>query len=214
MAPMTSYVERGNIGKHTLPPAQALFAPLVAFILALCFALGLPYAAAQINASRGEERSVSLENSVKAAFIYKFLAYAEWPSHAFKSPNAPITIGVAGSEEVAAELNRIVAGRTVNTRPITVRQVTGNEVLADVQVLFVGAGQNAQLGNLLRKAQQQSMLSVTEDESALARGSIINFKQVDGRIRFDVSLDAADRSGLKLSSRLLGVAHQVHKVAP
>lgn len=211
MAPMTSYVERGNIGENAFPPAQVFSAPLVAFMLALC--LGLPYAAAQINAARSEERSVSLENSVKAAFIYKFLAYAEWPSHAFKSANAPIAIGVAGSEEVAAELNRIVAGRTVNNRPITVRQLSGNDMPADVHALFVGAGQSAQLGNLLKKAQQQSMLSVTEDEGALARGSIINFKQVDGRIRFDVSLEAADKSGLKLSSRLLGVAHQVHKVA-
>ena len=154
---------------------------------------------------------VGLERSVKAAFLYKFLGYTEFPVTAFADASAPFVIGVVGADDLAAELARIVAGRTVNGRAVTVRSLKENEAPAGVHLLFVAAADTPKLARLQKLVPQQPMLTVTETENGLAQGSVINFKIVDERVRFDVALDAAERNNVKLSSRLLTVAHQVRK---
>ncbi|TFW28547.1 YfiR family protein [Massilia arenosa] len=155
--------------------------------------------------------AAALERSVKAAFLYKFLGYAEFPATAFADGTAPVVIGVAGSDEMAGELTRIVAGRTVNGRPIAVRSLREPEAAVGVHLLFLAGTDGARVGRWLRAAPQQPMLVVSEAPDGLPQGSVINFNIIDERVRFDVSLDAADRWNVKLSSRLLTVAHQVRK---
>lgn len=158
--------------------------------------------------------NATLERSVKAAFLYKFLGYAEFPATAFADAATPLTIGVAGADELAAELTRIVAGRTVQSRTITVKILRDNEAPVGVHLLFVGGDDSARLRGILKAGVPPRMLIVTESESGLQNGSVINFKIVEERVRFDVSLEAADRNSVKLSSRLLTVANHVHKGAP
>jgi hypothetical protein len=157
---------------------------------------------------------VSLEYRVKAAFLYQIAGYVEWPKHAFPRPDSPVTIGVLGAEPLAEELSRIAPGRTVGNRRIAVRRLTEPVGLEGVQVLFVGRERRSQVGALAQKAGERAVLVVTESESALAEGSMVNFVVVDGRVRFEVGLDAARRGGLTLSSRLLAVAQQVRSGAP
>lgn len=175
---------------------------LLLLLLAVLFSL--PLAIAQPPVA-----GVTLEHSVKAAFLYKFSSYVEWPR--MPSADRVLTIGVIGADDVAHELSRIAAGRTVNDRSLAVKRIGENDSLVDVHILFIGAAYNRPLDPLLRNAQQNSVLTVTERDDALAHGSVINFKLVDGRVRFDVSLPAAEKSNLKLSSRMLAVAHQVQK---
>ncbi|MBI4205330.1 MAG: YfiR family protein [Betaproteobacteria bacterium] len=164
--------------------------------------------------SAADNESATLEHRVKAAFLYKIAGYVEWPHSSFAQPDTPITIGVVGAEPVAAELSRISTGRTAQNRPITVRQLKSNELPAGVHILFVGRAESGQLNQLVPKAQQRSILIVTESEGALAQGSAINFVMADGRVRFEVSLGSAEKSKLKLSSRLLAVAQEVFTRAP
>ena len=154
--------------------------------------------------------SQALERRVKAAFIYKFLGYAEFPAGAFADPGAPVTIGVVGSDEMAAELARVVAGRSVGGRPVVVRQLREGEGGNAVHLLFVAGSDSARAGRIL-KSSPPALLPVTECESGLQQGSVINFRIVDERVRFDVSLDSAERNNVKLSSRLLTVANRVVK---
>jgi hypothetical protein len=156
----------------------------------------------------------ALERSVKAAFIYKFLAYTEYPAGAFADAAAPMVIGVAGSEDMAAEVARIAAGRSVNNRPVLVRQLRDNESAAGVHLLFAAGSDSARAARVLRQASAGPMLLVTECGNGLQIGSVINFKIVEERVRFDVSLEAADKNNIKLSSRLLTVANHVSKGAP
>jgi hypothetical protein len=79
-----------------------------------------------------------------------------------------------------------------------------------VHLLFLSASAGASAARIARSA-QQPLLLVTEGDSGLAHGSVINFRIIDQRVRFDVSLEAADKHNVKLSSRLLTVANQVHK---
>lgn len=175
---------------------------------ALCgeHALAAPAHAENAAASQGIERRV------KAAFLYKFLGYAEFPLGAFVDAASPVTIGVIGADDLAAELARIVSGRTVNNRPVVVRVLRESELGTPVHLLFIGGLDAGRVGRMVRAA-GNAMLVVTECDGGLQQGSAINFRIVDERVRFDVALDAAERNGIKLSSRLLTVANRVQKGA-
>lgn len=146
------------------------------------------------------------ESTIKAAFLYKFAGYVEWPPAAFPAPDSPLVIATSFADDVATELEKVASGRTVNGRPITVRRLRDGETLQGVHLLFVGRREpNARA--LLRAAQQHGALGVTE--TGLEAGGAINFVLAEDRVAFEVSLEAAERSGLRISSRMLAVARRV-----
>ena len=148
--------------------------------------------------------------SVKAGFLYKFLGYVDFPTGPL-DPGAPYVVGVVGAEDVAAELARLSAGRLVNNHAVVVRRMQGADPAAGLHLLFIGAAESAGEAALVKAAQQAGVLSVTESATGIESGSVINFRLVDERVRFEVSLAAADKGRLKLSSRLLSVAYAVQK---
>jgi hypothetical protein len=156
------------------------------------------------------EAADTLERQVKAAYLYKFAGYVEWPEASFSRPEAPITIGVLGAEALAGDLAQLVAGRTANSRTITAKRLKPGDALSGVNILFVGKEETGRLTQLVALARPHAVLIVTESEGALTQGSVINFTLVDRRVRFEISLGSAEKSSLKLSSRLLAVAQQVY----
>lgn len=181
-----------------------LAALLMVYAALLALLSGWPRADAQAADDAG-----MLEQRIKAAFLYKFAGYVEWPAASFARPETPVTIGVIGNEPLAVELVQAVTGRTVNDRSVTVKRLRSGESLAGIHILFIGRDESARLAQLAQTASTRSILTVTESDGALARGSVINFVLTDGRVRFEIALDSAEKSGLKLSSRLLAVAQQV-----
>ena len=156
------------------------------------------------NASTAIEAS---EAGVKGAYLYKFAGYVEWPPEALGAADAPFTIGVAGADDVAAELERIVPGRTLHGHRAVVRRLREGEAIAGMQMLFVGRGGDLQA--ILRRAQQPGLLVVTDSERGLEPGSAINFVLAAEHVGFEVSVEAAERNGLRISSRMLNVARRV-----
>jgi uncharacterized protein DUF4154 len=154
------------------------------------------------------QRNEASEASVKAAFLYKFAGYIEWPRAALEAPDAPFVIGVLGSDEVAADLAKVLPGRTIAGRAATVKRLKEGEPLKGVHLLFIAKGE-PRLAAILRQALQQGVLAVTETERGLELGSAINFVIADDRVGFEVSLDSAEKSGHKISSRMLAVARRV-----
>jgi hypothetical protein len=152
---------------------------------------------------------VDREVQVKAAFVYKFGDFVEWPAGALGGADDAFVIGVIGADAMAAELERVVAGRTVQERKVVVRRMRRGEALGRLHVLFIGESESARLTDVASAAQSQPVLVVTESDNATARGSMINFVSVDGRVRFDVALPSAERRRLKISARLLAVARKV-----
>lgn len=150
-----------------------------------------------------------IEIQVKAAYLYKFSAYVEWPPSTFAQADTPITIGVVGTDALVAALNNLKQSLSASSRGIKVKQLKPEEPLAGVQILFIGGVENKELKRLLEGIQSQPVLTVTDFPGALDAGSAINFVPIDDRIRFEVSLAHAERSGLKISARLLSVAHKV-----
>ncbi|HEY0588197.1 MAG TPA: YfiR family protein [Pseudoduganella sp.] len=147
-----------------------------------------------------------LERSVKAAFLYKFLGYMEFPA----DPGPALVVGVLGADDVAAELAHITSGRNVGNRSISVRKLAEGDALDGLNLLFVGGG-TALPEAAQRAAEKNGTVLVTELDNGLQSGSVINFRLVDERVRFEVSLPAAERCNVRLSSRLLSVAYYVQK---
>jgi hypothetical protein len=148
------------------------------------------------------------EDSVKAAYVLKFLNYVEWPPSAI---NGPYVIGVANDDAMLAELQRQSAGRSINRREVKVRRIAADEPLGGVQVLFAGGRNERARQAVLQQASGQPVLLVSDAEGALQQGSMINFRLVDQRVRFEVALEPVRRAGLQLNTRLLSVAIAVIK---
>lgn len=167
----------------------------------------LPLAGVPVRAHAAPD-AYSVE-SVKAAFLYRFLEYVEWPSGT--STEGPLVIAVLGDDALGAELHRNVRGRSAQGREVRVRNVASVQEGIDAQVLFVSAQWKKRLAAIADSHTHDPVLVVTEGDGALERGSVINFLVVDGNVRFEISLPAAEQRGLKLSSRLLNVALRVEK---
>jgi hypothetical protein len=146
---------------------------------------------------------------IKAAYLYQFGGFVDWPPRSFTGPDTPFVIGVIGADAIARELEQVVATRTVRGRRVLVRRLLVGDPLDGLHMLFVGEGQTARLRGLLASAREAPLLVVTESEEGLAQGGMINFVAVGNRVRFDVDLPQAHRSELRISSRLLGVARRV-----
>jgi len=190
--------------------AKPALMPLAALCLFLAQPLTCWSGSGQVSATTAESRAVSVERGVKAAYLYKFLGYVEFPTAALE-PGASYVIGVIGADDIATELARIAVGRNINNHPVAVRVLRAGDPVVGVHLLFAGEAEStATVSSLMRSAQQAGALGVT-DAAGLRVGSVINFRLIEDRIRFEVSLEAADKSNLKLSSRLLSVAYVVQK---
>src|SRR5690606_477371 len=120
--------------------------------------------------------------------------------------------GVAGNEDITPELRRITLGRTVNQRPISIRSVSQEDSLAGIHLLYIGPANPVAQAVLLQAAQDLPIVTVTNGDDGQVNDSAIQFKEVDGRIRFEVSLTAVERCGCRFSARMLSVALRVHPV--
>jgi hypothetical protein len=180
---------------------------LLAFVLgALLLAMSCLSA---FGAQSGEQ--AQLERNVKAAFLYKFLGYVDYPDGAMAGAADPLVIGVLGANDVADELKRISAGRSMNGRAVVVRKLRADEAMGKLHMLFIGDDDVADIEHALAAVRQAPVLTVTETARSLRHDSVINFRVIDERVRFEVSLDAAEKNNLKLSSRLLAVAYKVQR---
>lgn len=153
----------------------------------------------------------ALEEQVKAAMIFKFLSYVDWPKTAFSVPEEPLRVWVLGASRIGNELRDAVAERTVNGRPVDLFAVNGIHEITKPHAVFVGLHAERYLPELARLAEQEAFLIITENSEGLHTGSTINLRLIDGRMGFDVSLTSAQLSNLKLSARLLSVASSVEQ---
>ncbi len=151
------------------------------------------------------------ETQIKAAFIYNFTKFIEWPKAAFPAKGNPIVIGILGETPLTAELGVIVAGRQVNGRPIAVTSVRTAEDLASVQVLFVSASEDAAFGEFAPALAGNALLTVGESPGFAAANGAIVFVRLNGKLRFEINLSAAERAGLKISGELQKLAAAVKR---
>ena len=181
----------------------ALFGAARSLLLAIIIAGGVwPACQAQSDLQAAEYK-------VKAAFLYKFTSYVEWPAEVFDRPDSPFVLGVAGADALADELTQIAVGRSIGGRPVAVRKLHRGDPVSRLHILFIGRSDRGLPSDVLASAEGRPVLTVTESEEAFALGSVINFVIVDDKVRFDVALREAELANLKVSARLLSVARKV-----
>ncbi len=198
---MLSIAAGGSGVTHVALPTGAWRRALLALAAVALAAIGAQ--------ARAEAQPQASEAEVKAAYLYRFATYVEWPAKAFTSPEEPFMIGVIGADDVEAQLAVIVRGRRMGTHPIAVRAMHEGDDVKGVQLLFVAAGQSDRLPAIVQAARAAGALVVTESPGALEQGSEINFVPIGDRIGFEVSLASAQRSGHRISSRMLALARRV-----
>jgi hypothetical protein len=146
-------------------------------------------------------------DEVKAAFLYRFGTYVEWPT--IKAAGDPVTIAVLGAPNIASLLTEYVPGRNIQGRPVEVRPITRTEEVRDAELLFIGPERAAMLSDIVAALGKRPILVVADAPDGLQRGAMVNFQLVDQRVRFEISLRNAKAAGLTLSSRLLSAAIRV-----
>lgn len=149
------------------------------------------------------------ESEVKAAYLFNFAKYVEWPDSAFNGTNAPIIIGVLGSDTIGEDLRAVVTGRLVNGRAFELRHATLDAGLAACHILYVPAAERTSLASLAPLLRDHPVLTVSDTEAFIQQGGVIGLVKRGGNIRLQINLDAANAAGLKISSKLLALADQV-----
>jgi hypothetical protein len=147
------------------------------------------------------------EYEVKAAFLYNFAKFVEWPEGALEQRDR-FTICVVGTSDVSEQLKRVVEGRNVSGLAVAVRTLEDADSDADCQMLF--APGNASARSITEKA-SSGVLTVGEYASFARDGGMINFVFIDKKVRFEINRKRAEESGLAISSKLLKLAHDVYE---
>lgn len=149
------------------------------------------------------------EPEVKAAFLYNFTKFIEWPFDAPRPTPTEFTFCFTHDEAIGRALDRLVLGKVVNGKFATVRRITRGSDIRGCDVFFVGPSETQPLFRTLPPEESFGVLTVGEEEQFLDKGGIINFTLSDNRVRFEINLDAAERAGLHISSKLLNLAKVV-----
>jgi hypothetical protein len=156
-------------------------------------------------ARAGEPEPASLEYPVKAAFLFQFARFVEWPEQASGSA-AQFEICVVGRDPFGAALERAIAGKTVDGKPLVTRAFRGADDVRPCPILYVNPEDPRQVPAILGRLGRAPSLTVGEGRDFVEAGGMVGFFVEDNRVRFAVNLGAAARGDLRLSSRLLSVA--------
>jgi hypothetical protein len=157
-----------------------------------------PHAIAQGD-NQGEYR-------VKLAFLYNFAQFVQWPADTFPDSGAPLSICVAGDNPFKGEIEQSLSGRTIGGHPIEVRRLNPEEDPHACQMIFVRASEMKAAPRILASSKGSSTLTVGEAKGFAERGGIINLTREENKLRFEVNIDAAAQTRLKISSKLLALA--------
>lgn len=147
------------------------------------------------------------EYQLKAAFIYNFVKFVDWPSSAFTNADSPYVIGVLGDNVFGDNFKPIIAGKKINGRGLIFVTCNSAADAANCQVLFISRSERFHFKEILAELHGNSILTISEADNFIKAGGIIDFKTMpDSTIRFQINQSAAREAGLQISSDLLNLA--------
>lgn len=159
-------------------------------------------------AARGQE-AVPVEQ-LKAAFLYNFVRFVEWPTNALGSDSTPITLGVIGSDRFASELATLLKEKKAHNHPLVVKKLSNAADSATCQVVYLADGEAKHPGAVVEATRKKPILLVGEADDFLDNGGMINILQDERqkRLLFDINPQTAEQSNLTISSHLLRLARK------
>ena len=155
---------------------------------------------------------VRSEYAMKAAFIFNFAKYVEWPPDAFADSSTPVTIGILGDDPFGPAMEKTIGDRKINGRQVVIRRFrSAGEIRGPhaCHVLFVANSEKGRLDKILSASGQAGILTIGETEEFLNKGGMIRFVNIEGKLKFEVNGDAAEKESVKISSHVLSLAVSV-----
>jgi hypothetical protein len=146
------------------------------------------------------------EYEVKAAYLYNFAKFVEWPA---ASGRDSFVLGILGRDPFGPLLDTVMAGKAVSGRRLAIRRVASLEDVEGIDMLFIASSEGARVAEILKRLEGVPTLTVGETDGFVGRGGMLGFRVMDEVVRFDVDLDQSSKAGLKVSSQLVRVARKV-----
>jgi hypothetical protein len=154
-------------------------------------------------------QSQAEEYRVKAAFLFHFAQLVDWPPGTFGSESSPLNMCSIGDDPFHGDLENILDGKTIGPRSIRVRHVTQLHDLHSCQMLFIANSEDKRFPAILAELANAPVMTVGETEGFIGQGGMFRFTIEESKVRFEINLGAAEKAGLKISSRLLVLAKRV-----
>jgi hypothetical protein len=152
------------------------------------------------------QESQPTEYQIKAAFLFNFAKFVEWPPATFAGATSPIVIGILGENPFHNDLARMVQNKTVDGHPLEIKELRSPAEATNCHILFISASEKNRLAKILNGLKETSVLTVSEMDHFTESGGMINFVLEEKKIRFQINNDEATRAGLKISSKLMSLA--------
>ena len=148
---------------------------------------------------------------VKAAYLFNFGRFVEWPAAGETDKHSAFTFCILGPDPFGPNLDHLLAGETINGRSLIVKRISNAQDSAGCQVLFMSREEEGRVTKIIETLNQEAVLTVSDIPEFAKHGGMIQFVVEQNRVRFEVNLDATQRAGLILSSDLLKVATAVKR---
>lgn len=155
--------------------------------------------------SQAQEAQPS-EYQLKAAFLFHFAKFVEWPPTAFETGTSPMVIGVLGQNPFGADLEQTIRNKTINNHGFVIKEFRSAAEATNCHVLFISSSESERLSEIVEQLHGTSVLTVSETARFIEAGGMINFVPEGNKIRFQINNEAAKRAKLKISSKLLSLA--------
>ncbi|MBI1750757.1 MAG: YfiR family protein [Acidobacteria bacterium] len=149
------------------------------------------------------------EYQVKAAFLFNFAKFIEWPDTAFSSARAPLVICVTGRNPFGNALTPAGFGKAVNGRPLQIWETRDIRELRGCHILFISPSEKKRMTAILESVKGAPVVTVSEADTFTQMGGMIHFLSSDDQVRFEINQDVGQHAGIKFSSKLLSVAQAV-----
>jgi hypothetical protein len=162
-----------------------------------------------VPASLAGELPALPEHQLKALYLFNFTRYVEWPDQAFGGTNTCYTIGIAGSQEICADLRQITNQKTIHERKIQVRQIDCADDARGCHIVYLGPRSGALAAEVLNAVSHKPVLTVGEMEDFIALGGMVHFAREDKKLRVEINLEASQQAHLSFSARLLPIARVI-----
>jgi hypothetical protein len=148
----------------------------------------------------------SAEYPIKLVFLYNFAKFVEWPANAYRAPGAPLAICIVGRDPFSPDIEGELRTRAVSGHPVEFLTLKPTDTLSACHMVFIPVTEKDQADKIVRGLKGSCILTVGETEGFAALGGIINLTVEGNKVHFEINRLAADRAGLKISSKLLSLA--------
>ena len=195
--PMSRKVRQGKAPAWRLPGNSRLLHRVVGCLLLLGLLSTL---------SPGVQAQTGNEYQVKAAFLYNFAKFVDWPPDAFGYSSAPLVIGVVGDDRFGGALDQAINGKSIGGRALIVRRLKWGQDLRSCHILFISSSEQKRLPQIIQSLKGASVLTVGDMGQFTQQGGIINFFLKANRVRFEINSRGAEQARLRISSKLMALS--------